>query len=811
MRKTLMNILDHLTAARSGRLPVLLCLLLCLAATRPAFAQTGALAPIQQQFDAYRKQALQEKLYLHLDRPFYACGETMWFKAYTLDGTLHQPLDLSKVAYVEVLDDTRKPVLQAKIALKDGAGNGSFVLPTTLASGNYTVRAYTSWMKNFDPEFYFQEPVTIVNSFTGLGPAPEQAPTAYAIQFFPEGGNLVQGIPGKVAFQAVNKKSGKGADFTGRIVDGEGMEVAQLRPLKFGIGNFTFTPTAGTTYTAIIEFADKRVLRQQLPQVYAQGYSLRLRELDPNQLQIMVSGPQTGTVYLLGHARQMVGVAESAALQQSTATFTVDTRKLPEGINHFTVFDSQRQPVCERLYFKRPTQKLLVEATTDKKQYATRQQVTASLLTQASPGTAIPANLSVAVYKLDSLQAASPTDIYTYLWLTSDLKGTIEQPSYYFTASGPVADEALDNLMLTHGWSRFRWEDVLQAQQPAYPFAPEYDGHFIRGKVTDAATGVNVRNVTAYLSAPGKHVRLYSSASDANGLVQFEMKDFYGPKEIVVQSDFQKDSSYTFEILSPFSDRYAARALPPFGLDAHLRTALTQRHIGLQVGYSYPISRNVFRVPAIDSTAFYGKTDAAYLLDDYTRFKVMEEVMREYVPGVQVRRRKGRFHFNVLDATHSSLFYTDPLVLLDGVPVFDIDKIMAFDPRKVRKLEVLTRKYFLGPNMYTGLVSYTTYQGDLAGFQLDPRALLLEYEGLQLQREFYAPTYGTQEQHQSRLPDLRNLLYWSPDVRTGTDGKKTLSFYTSDEAGRYILVVQGLTKDGRAGSTTVSLEINHTL
>jgi hypothetical protein len=805
MRRNLMTTHNHFAKAVAGRASFyfLLGLMLWLGSATDASAQTDGLPSIRQHFDSYRRQALQEKVFLHLDRPTYACGETMWFKVYNVDGTLHQPLNLSKVAYVEVLDETQKPVLQGKIALQDGAGNGSFVLPVTLKSGSYKVRAYTSWMKNFGPAFYFEAPVTVVNSFTSLGLAPVQEQASYTVQFFPEGGSLVQGLSSKVAFQGMDKKTGKGIAFTGKVVDEAGVEVAQFQSQQFGIGQFTFTPAASATYTAIIELPDRRMLRQKLPQVYEQGYSLRLEELNPNQLQLTVTAtsPQPEPVYLLGHARQIIGVAESARLQQGAATFVVDKGKLAEGITHFTLFNGQQQPVCERLYFKRPTQKLHIEAQTDKATYTTREKVSTTLQTQAQAGQAIPANLSVSVYRLDSLQPESATDIYAYLWLSSDLKGTVEQPAYYFTATGPEADEAVDNLMLTHGWSRFRWEDVLQQQKMAYKFLPEHDGHLIRGKVTDATTGAIARNVTTYMAAPGKHVRFYSSTSDQNGLIQFEAKDFYGPKEIVVQSNLEKDSIYQIEVFSPFSERFSAKLFPGFNLKESLQPELTQRHVAVQVPYAYHEKHlDIYRAPGIDSTAFYGQPDATYLLDDYTRFKVMEEVMREYVPGVQVRLRRG-----------SVLFYTNPLVLLDGVPVFDIDKIMAFDPLKVRKLEVFTRKYLHGPHVYNGLVSYTTYQGDLGGFPLDPRVLLMEYEGLQLQREFYAPAYDNQEQRQSRLPDFRNLLHWSPDVVTKADGKTGLSFYTSDQAGTYFMVVQGMTKNGLAGSTTLTFEVKQPL
>ena len=159
------------------------------------------------------------------------------------------------------------------------------------------------------------------------------------------------------------------------------------------------------------------------------------------------------------------------------------------------------------------------------------------------------------------------------------------------------------------------------------------------------------------------------------------------------------------------------------------------------------------------------------MLDKYTRFKVLEEVLREYVPGVIVRIRKDGFHLLVVDALNHTVLQENPMVLLDGLPVFNINKIMAMNPLKIRKLEVIDGRYFHGSAIYNGIVSFTTYKGDLEGFPLDAHALVQEYEGMQRQREFYAPRYDTPEAQKSRLPDLRNLLYWNPDISDQHSGE----------------------------------------
>jgi hypothetical protein len=173
----------------------------------------------------------------------------------------------------------------------------------------------------------------------------------------------------------------------------------------------------------------------------------------------------------------------------------------------------------------------------------------------------------------------------------------------------------------------------------------------------------------------------------------------------------------------------------------------------------------------------------------------MEEDLREYVAEDNIIKRGGRFHIKVL-SDRGFLDGGDPLVLLDGVPVFNIDKVFTIDPLKVRKLEVVPSTYFYGPAEADGIFSFTTYKGDLGGTELDTHAVVVDYEGLQLRRQFYSPAYDTESKATTRIPDFRNLLYWTPTVNMMQGN----SFYTSDQAGKYIGVVQGITASGQAGS-----------
>jgi hypothetical protein len=287
----------------------------------------------------------------------------------------------------------------------------------------------------------------------------------------------------------------------------------------------------------------------------------------------------------------------------------------------------------------------------------------------------------------------------------------------------------------------------------------------------------------------------------------FQLKDFLGVNKIVMQTDTQQDSIYKFDIDDPFSHQFSKIKLPTFSMASSFKNKILAGSIHAQVQNVFYEDSSRFVKPPVDTTAFYGKPYKQYFLDSYTRFTSMEDVMREYVAGLWVRKKNNKLHFWVLDELTNTMFRDNSLVLLDGVPVFQEEKILAFDPLKVEKLDIVVRKYFLGPAIFNGIVSYTTATGDLADFPLDSRSLVQNYEGLQRQREFYSPRYESIADRNSRLPDFRDLLFWSPAIKPNANGKYSVEFYSSDQTGKYEIIVQGITKDGRPGSATATFEV----
>jgi len=147
------------------------------------------------------------------------------------------------------------------------------------------------------------------------------------------------------------------------------------------------------------------------------------------------------------------------------------------------------------------------------------------------------------------------------------------------------------------------------------------------------------------------------------------------------------------------------------------------------------------------------------------------------------------------------------LMLLDGVPVFSADNMIAYDPLKVQKLEVVAARYHWGPIIADGITSYTTYKGNLDGYTLNQRDLVADYDGLQQHRIFYSPGYATADAYNSRLPDFRDVLYWSPQIITDKRGEGHVSFYSGDISGKYLVELQGISLTGEAGATSFILNI----
>jgi hypothetical protein len=785
---------------------VVITVLMFLISTAGARAQV--LTKLQSNFNAYQEYNLQEKVYVHVNKSFYVTGEILWFKIYDVDGNTNKMLDMSKVAYVELLDNNHVSIMQTKVGLNQGKGSGSFFIPVSLTNGHYLLRAYTGWMKNFSADYFFEKQITIVNPLKNPPVQVKPVQQGFDLQFFPEGGHLVKGLKSKIAFK-VTGADGKGIACKGAIINQQNDTVMRFKTFKYGLGNFVFTPLGGNNYKAVINVNNKITLKE-FPEVNESGYVMIANATDDGwDINIQNSDDnEASNVFLLAHSRYSVKIAAAIRLVNGAAHFNISKNKLDDGLSYITLFDSRQRPICERLVFKRPVKTLVINANADAKTYNIRKKVSIPVLTQNQDHKTVSANLSVSVFRADTLQSEEARHIGSYLWLCAGLKGHIESPDYYLQQTDREADEALDNLLISQGWTQFDWNSVLAGKKADFKFLPEYTGHIISGHIANNVTHVPAKDIIAYLSVPGSRVQLYTAKSDSTGRLLFNTHDFYGTNEIIVQTNTLIDSAYQIDIASPFSEQHSSVAMPLFMPSRGMENVIVENSLDMQVQNIFRRSQlKQFYIPQTDSLPFYMSPDKTYLLDSYTRFTTMEEVLREYVTSIAIAKRQGKFTIRMFNGDKP--LNGAPLILLDGTPIFDADKIFHEDPVKVKKLDVVSTGYIYGPAVFNGILSFSTYKGDMNGFEIDPHAIILDYEGLQLERRFYSPVYETDQQITSTIPDFRNALYWNPDVNTNQEGKCNLMFYTGDKPGKYIGVVEGSTDNGEAGSQYFTFEVKN--
>ena len=764
------------------------------------FAQSFA-DTLRTVFGKQRLLLVQEKIYLQTDKSFYVTGETIWFKIYLVDASFHELMDASRVVYVELISAEQKAVQQIKVDIQSGLGDGYVELPASLVSGNYLLRAYTNWMKNFSAEFYFEKNLSIINP--SRNPSNIQASRLPMVDFFPEGGNLVTGLESKIGFTTSQNK-GKASLLYGAILNQTSDTITKFYPFKFGMGSFTLTPIPGNNYKAVCIWSDGVASTHELPKPFENGYVMRT-ESTADEISVKVSRKgfeSHNVIYLLVQSRQQVKLASIKKLDANVTSFMIDKADLPEGVSQLTLFNERRQPICERLFFKQPKDTLTFRAGNIPTSRRTRERVDVNITAVDAANKPSTANAAVSVYLLDSLQANDQAFITSYLYLVSELKGNIDSPNYYLSATGPEVDEVTEHLMLTHGWRRFSWDELLNSSDPAFEYLPEAGGHILNARISHKAGAVVPGGTMAYLSLPGERFAFVSAVTNRNAQLRFDMKGIYGAGELVAQTNYETDSIFRIDLVNPFSGKYSSKTIPPLQLSRTLEQQLTNLTTATQVSHVFANEESTqFILPDLpDSTAFYGAPDNKYFLDDYTRFTTMEEVLREYVTEVQVRRSRDKYSLRLLNSPYKLFFETNPLVLLDGVPIFDMNKVLALDPLKIKKLEIVSRKFYQGGSAYPGIVSFSTYQGDLAGYELDPNAIIVRYDGLQIKREFYSPQYETDNQKQSRVPDFRTTLHWSANLKSNADSSGSVQFFTSDIPGTYLMVVEGLSSNGKPGT-----------
>ncbi len=852
-----------------------------------------------------------EKVYVHFDKPYYAVSDTIWFKGYvTID--LHQPSNLSKILYLEMTNIQGQILSESKLRLVNGMASGYIPLPSAYFSrGNYRVRAYTRWMRNADPAYFFNRTISLgtteqgqvfprvsfknviteknakINAvvvykdqdgnpysnkkvawkasnddgtinkgkgetdkdgvlhieFSSEKPSELNASTISTdlaveeknivtksfpieltsagidVQFFPEGGHLINGVRSRVAFKVV-KPDGLGIDATGTIVDNAGTLVANFSTQHLGMGVFAMMPENDKTYKANLTFADGTQSTIDLPTARLEGISISVVNNAADSLYIRITSSdsyfqknQDKTFYVVGQSGGVVCYAAQTVLKTTSYSATIPKSKFPTGILQVSVFSSKGTPLSERITFINNHDQLNLSLKSDQAAYSRRQKVR-MLVSAKNKSLPSEGNFSVSVVNESVLpwdDNNSPT-ILSQLLLTSDLRGFVEQPNYYFNNTDEKKSTDLDVLMMTQGYRRFSYKNVLADKIPPISFLPE-QGIEISGTLR-TNTGMPVSRGNVRLFIPDKAYST-TTVTDMNGNYRFSNVMVSDSSKVTVNArDNANGSSLVLSVdgmIPPPQTQFINPAGTVANLDSTLRPFLqnTRKQSNTPRALKEVVIKTASAVKK-PSHSDYGSLNLLKMDPDHTIAGAKFKDCNTFASCLTAESLGLTFDGNNLYVTrdYNAGGRTPVAIFVNGMNV-DFNYLMNVDPNMVESVEIFNDDGFSSINRTTGTkgVIEVNVKKQTKGEKISKDQLLemlshkyiIEFApgGYNTDRVFYTPKY-TAESNSSTV-DLRSTIYWNPEVVTDKAGNASFEFYNSDGTGTYKAIIEGIDRDGNIG------------
>lgn len=900
---------------------------LFLVACLSAFSQTDSipLVTIAQKTAQYNSQYPVEKVYLHFDKPYYAVGDTIWFKAYvTADsyGELKQraPSAISNVVYVDVINkDTI--VQKLKLAANKGVAFGNLAITSAkYRQGNYQIRAYTKWMRNFDAAYFFDKTISIgdaVNKkvvtnisltssiqnntakvsarlnyrnpdgspmagkkvswkaqtkgeevlskgkettdangnitvtfssnklsdlaasdlITEIDASPKEvisqfplknAGAAIDVQFFPEGGDLITGVASKVAFKAI-RPDGLGVDVKGTVTDNTGATVADFSSQHLGMGVFSLTPAPGKTYKAAITFPDGSKNTYDLPKVRAEDITISIGSITPERITMnllcndaFLQKNKGRRFYILVQNGQVIFYAAQTASLTSTTYPANLPNKLPSGVAKISILSSTGEALCERMIFvRKPDDQLSLTLNTPKPLYTSRDKVA---MTVSAKNAAQPVEADLSVTVIDETKVPydenSETTILSHLLLTSDLKGYIEKPNYYFNNPTDKTNADLDVLMLTQGYRRFVYKDIIANQLPPnVKFQPE-DGITISGSLR-TATGLPINRGNVNLEIKDRRISVNTTT---NTVGEFTFSKLYFPDSLQAVISAKGNANSNNMMILVDNDSYQPatsniNAPSAFvNIDSAMRPYLqNSKKVADNSRVLKEVTIRANTAPLVkkpshaDNSALTGLSMMADHTINGTMFAAcpsLYECLQGMAAGLTFDQE------NLYITRNYSQGVRRPVAIYLNNFMIDYNALRTVDPKTVESVEVFMNDGVSSINRMTNTagvlvinskrVERTVMSRDQINAVLDDlmpanSGTKIKPKGFSAARTFYSPRYEVTKES-AIGGDLRSTIYWNPRVNTDkATGAASFDFFNADGRGSYRAIIEGIDADGNIG------------
>jgi hypothetical protein len=739
--------------------------------------------------DVYR-----EKVFLHLGRNMVISGEPIWFKAYCVDASNNKPIVRSKVLYVELIDHNKKHILGQVLEIVNGCSSSSIDIPDTLSSGTYEIKAYTNWMRNFDPKYFYSSTVYIQNPFYDLSLKNFDYSNDKDIKVYVEGGMIIDELSNKLAIKLPYVPKER---TTGKIIDENNLPIDSFVFDAKGLAVFNLLPAEGKSYRCQLSggyFNDHQI---SIPHASISGYLISLNTINNNDIKLNIASSHTSS--------------ENIKIEVYCDEIKLKEIPLP-GFNKNTSIEFSKESCSKglvKILLKNSRGKVLAYNFFNSEQYTSPIKVN-SLGSNYKTRSKIEFSLGLSDSLLDtsgifsiSVAKLSPfysevdySDIGSYLLLSSQMQSWVNYKDEY----------GIIHFLIEQHNETSNYESYFEATDrniSQFDYPVENMGNLFQGKCYSPRTNLPVSKVRVLIAVIDTVPLVQSSVSDSDGNFAFLLKT-PGAKNVFIQA-YKNDSLINNEIKITLNNKYyysdKVESVVPGSYpvnDSLFLKFLMEETKRVEIERAFETRSTQPGISGINtnkSFAFYGTPDFRIKLDDYFFLNNFQEITNSIIPCTRYTKRRKGCEISIFNSD-SKLSYDDPVTLVDGIPVSNLCLLYSLNSDDIDRIEVQNHERIAGNMVYKGLIS-VFLKGDQRKVHnlLAPENKLLLLDGY-YQSEGFKTIHFTGADLSDKRPYFVNQLYWDPTLRIGAKSNKKIEFYTSDEEGKFLLDIQGIDSKG---------------
>ena len=727
-------------------------------------------------------------VYLLPSKEIAETGEDLWFKTYLINSQTLAPSDRSHTLYLQLRTVSDSVVWSEKYPLDMGRANGHIYIGTDWSQGEYFMEGYTmSSFSSDSSKAILPRRILVVDRVMQMDSISKREIKNYANQklyskhrfdLFPEGGNLIYGINSVVAFKATYG-NGLPEEVSGMILE-DGKAIGEFKTLHDGMGYFSLTPKLGKEYKVFLD--DCRTI--SFPTIERQGISLRVSENDAKGLCLLVSSSEDAPQDFSITAKQngiVCCTAEGKVKGQRTVKIPIDYFPL-QGIVEITLFDALKRPVAERLVYVNPEKKLSITATTDQKQYNSRDTGKVRLLVTDTSGKPVKAELAVSIFDKAYLYQPGHENILSHCFLSEQIRGNIFNPTYYFDEQNEGRLLALDLLLLTQGWRNYVWDSKPTPNRPL---------------LADGVSGMQMtkRNINSKMQI--------LRTSSSNGDSRFVFTDSLGRFEIAPQ--LMEEMPGNIYLKPMLTNKYKAKISVENPFDTINFYRLARPHY---------LTQNQFLESNEDELTISSDDDAVLLKEVVVKAKhksVRRDKMMGYLDSLANVDSRGpewvcvhRDYKTNEEYRFLNDYISDFTLHPDGTPCYGERKEAPIPGETYLVVKAASVEGDFDHWVITRKMEIVYPKRIFTDEQLLKMYDMVKTKGYYPKREFYQPDSFDL---QSSSPDPRNLIQWQPEVITDNNGVAEVSFAASDINTEFIGIVEAIDGNGLMGCQTFSFRV----